>query len=128
MEPFFGGLFKGVLCLFLLEMGLVASAQLGSVRKSGLFLVGFGVGMPLVSAVLGALLGTAIGLSPGGTALLATLAASASYIAAPAAMRIAVPEANPALSITAALAVTFPFNLLLGIPLYTRLAEWLHRA
>ena len=63
-----------------------------------------------------------------GTALLAVLAASASYIAAPAAMRIAVPEANPALSITAALAVTFPFNLLLGIPLYTRLAEWLHRA
>ncbi len=128
MEPFFGGLFKGVLCLFLLEMGLVASAQLGSVRKSGLFLVGFGIGMPLLASVLGAGLGTAIGLSPGGTALLAVLAASASYIAAPAAMRIAVPEANPALSITAALAVTFPFNLLLGIPLYTRLADWLHRA
>jgi uncharacterized protein len=128
MEPFFGGLFKGVLCLFLLEMGLVASAQLGSVRKSGLFLVGFGICMPLVAGVLGAVLGLVIGLSPGGTALLAVLAASASYIAAPAAMRIAVPEANPALSITAALAVTFPFNLLLGIPLYTRLAEWLHRA
>ena len=128
MEPFFGGLFKGVLCLFLLEMGLVASAQLGSVRKSGLFLVGFGIGMPLLASVLGAVLGTAIGLSPGGTALLAVLAASASYIAAPAAMRIAVPEANPALSITAALAVTFPFNLLFGIPLYTRLADWLHRA
>jgi hypothetical protein len=128
MEPFFGGLFKGVLCLFLLEMGLVASAQMGSVRRSGFFLVGFGIGMPLLASVLGALLGTAIGLSPGGTALLAVLAASASYIAAPAAMRIAVPEANPALSITAALAVTFPFNLLLGIPLYTRLAEWLHRA
>ena len=128
MEPFFGGLFKGVLCLFLLEMGLVASAQLGSVRKSGLFLVGFGIAMPLVAAGLGAGLGLVIGLSPGGTALLAVLAASASYIAAPAAMRIAVPEANPALSITAALAVTFPFNLLLGIPLYTRLAEWLHRA
>ena len=128
MEPFFGGLFKGVLCLFLLELGLVASAQLGSVRKSGLFLVGFGIGMPLLASVLGAVLGTAIGLSPGGTVLLAVLAASASYIAAPAAMRIAVPEANPALSITAALAVTFPFNLLLGIPLYTRLAEWLHRA
>ena len=128
MEPFFGGLFKGVLCLFLLEMGLVASAQLGSVRKSGLFLVGFGIGMPLLASVLGAVLGVAIGLSPGGTALLAVLAASASYIAAPAAMRIAVPEANPALSITAALAVTFPFNLLFGIPLYTRLADWLHRA
>jgi hypothetical protein len=83
--------------------------------------------MPLLSAGLGGVLGWAIGLSAGGTALLATLAASASYIAAPAAMRIAVPEANPALSITAALAVTFPFNLLVGIPLYARLAEQLHR-
>ncbi len=126
MAPFFGGLFKGVLCLFLLEMGLVASAQLGAVRQVGLFLVGFGVAMPLVSALLGAGLGWAIGLSQGGTVLLATLAASASYIAAPAAMRIAVPEANPALSITAALAITFPFNLLLGIPLYARLAQWLY--
>ena len=127
MAPFFGGLFKGVLCLFLLEMGLVASAQLGAVRRAGLFLVGFGVAMPLVSALLGAGLGWAIGLSQGGTVLLATLAASASYIAAPAAMRIAVPEANPALSITAVLAITFPFNLLVGIPLYARLAEFLHR-
>ncbi len=126
-EPFFGGLFKGVLCLFLLEMGLVASAHFGSLRKSGLFLLGFGMLMPLVSALLGGGLGWAIGLSPGGTTLLATLAASASYIAAPAAMRIAVPEANPALSITAVLAVTFPFNLLIGIPLYLRLAELLHR-
>ena len=127
-DPFFGALFKGVLCLFLLEMGLVAAAQLGSLRKVGLFLVGFGIGMPLLSACLGAGLGWAIGLSVGGTALLATLAASASYIAAPTAMRIAVPEANPALSITAALAITFPFNLLLGIPLYVRLAELLHRS
>ena len=126
-DALFSGLFKGVLCLFLLEMGLVASAHLGSIRKSGLFLAGFGIAMPLLSAGLGAVLGWAIGLSPGGTALLATLAASASYIAAPAAMRIAVPEANPALSITAALAVTFPFNLLVGIPLYVRLAEALHR-
>jgi len=128
MQPFFGGLFKGVLCLFLLEMGLVASAQLGSVRQSGAFLIGFGIGMPLLASAVGTALGWAIGLSPGGTMLLATLAASASYIAAPAAMRIAVPEANPALSITAALAVTFPFNLLLGIPLYTRMAQWLHQA
>ena len=126
-EPFFGGLFKGVLCLFLLEMGLVASSHFGSIKRYGLFLIGFGVLMPLLSALLGAGLGWAIGLSMGGTVLLATLAASASYIAAPAAMRIAVPEANPALSITAALAVTFPFNLLLGIPLYVQLAEWMHR-
>ncbi len=127
VQPFFGGLFKGVLCLFLLEMGLVASAHLGAVRRTGAFLLGFGIAMPLVAAALGAVLGQAIGLSQGGTALLATLAASASYIAAPAAVRIAVPEANPGLSITAALAITFPFNLLVGIPLYMRLAEWLHR-
>jgi len=126
-DPLFIGLFKGVLCLFLLEMGLVASAHLGALRKSGLFLLAFGIGMPLLSAGLGGTLGWTIGLSPGGTVLLATLAASASYIAAPAAMRIAVPEANPALSITAALAVTFPFNLLVGIPLYARLADLLHR-
>ena len=127
IEPFFFGLFKGALCLFLLEMGLVAAGQLGSLRHSGVFLAGFGIAMPLVSSVPGAALGWAIGLSFGGTALLATLAASASYIAAPAAMRIAVPEANPALSITAALAVTFPFNILVGIPLYSRLAEFMHR-
>jgi len=127
-DPLFVALFKGVLCLFLLEMGLVAAAQLGSLRKVGLFLVGFGIGMPLLSAGLGAGLGWAIGLSVGGTALLATLAASASYIAAPTAMRLAVPEANPALSITAALAITFPFNLLVGIPLYVQLAELLHRS
>ena len=126
VEPFFFGLFKGVLCLFLLEMGLVAAGHVGALRKTGLFLVGFGIAMPLLSSVLGAGLGWAIGLSAGGTALLATLAASASYIAAPAAMRIAVPEANPALSITAALAVTFPFNILVGIPLYVKLADLLH--
>ena len=106
----------------------MASAHLESLRKVGLFLVGFGIGMPLLSAGLGAGLGWAIGLSVGGTALLATLAASASYIAAPTAMRLAVPEANPALSITAALAITFPFNLLVGIPLYVGLAELLHRS
>lgn len=125
-EPFFFGLFKGVLCLFLLEMGLVAAGHAGALRRSGLFLLGFGVVMPVLASVLGTVLGWLIGLSAGGTALLATLAASASYIAAPAAMRIAVPEANPALSITAALAVTFPFNILAGIPLYLTLARWLH--
>ena len=118
LEPFFFDLFKGVLCLFLLEMGLVAASQAPALRTSGLFLAVFAIVMPVVSATLGAALGAFIGLSAGGTLLLATLAASASYIAAPAAMRIAVPEANPGLSITAALVVTFPFNILIGIPLY----------
>ncbi|AVZ78876.1 MAG TPA: sodium-dependent bicarbonate transport family permease [Pseudothauera hydrothermalis] len=121
LEPFFFVLFKGVLCLFLLEMGLVAAGQAGQLRTSGPFLAAFAVGMPILSALIGALTGALIGLSPGGTLLLATLAASASYIAAPAAMRIAVPEANPGLSITAALVVTFPFNILLGIPLYDQI-------
>jgi len=121
-ELFFG-LFKGVLALFLLEMGLIAAAQAGNLRRHGLFLGAFAVGMPLVSACIGIGLGALMGLTPGGVAVLATLAASASYIAVPAAMRIAVPEANPALSLAAALGVTFPFNVLVGIPLYHRLAE-----
>lgn len=121
LEPFFFDLFKGVLCLFLLEMGLVAASQAPALRTSGVFLAVFAIVMPIVSATLGALVAAMIGLSAGGALLLATLAASASYIAAPAAMRIAVPEANPGLSITAALVVTFPFNILIGIPLYERI-------
>jgi hypothetical protein len=125
IEPVFIGLFKGVLALFLLEMGLVAGGRLADLRRAGAFLIVFGLVAPLVLAVLGALVGRMIGLSVGGIALLATLAASASYIAAPTAMRIAVPEANPALSIGVALGVTFPFNITLGIPLYLKLARWL---
>lgn len=126
LEPFFFTLFKGVLCLFLLEMGLVAASQVPALRESGLRLAAFAVLMPVLAGVMGALVGNAIGLSAGGTTLLATLAASASYIAAPAAMRIAVPEANPGLSITAALVISFPFNILVGIPLYHRLAGLIH--
>lgn len=121
LDPFFFGLFKGVLCLFLLEMGLVAAAQSAALRTSGAFLAVFAIVMPILAALLGTATGALIGLSAGGTLLLATLAASASYIAAPAAMRIAVPEANPGLSITAALVLTFPFNILVGIPLYDRI-------
>jgi hypothetical protein len=122
IQPLFFGLFKGILALFLLEMGLIAATQLGALKRNAVFLVLFGVLMPLFGAIVGALLGRAIGLSPGGIFVLATLAASASYIAAPTAMRTAVPEANPALSLTASLAVTFPFNIIIGIPIYHRLA------
>ena len=127
IEGLFFDLFKGVLALFLLEMGLIAAGQVGSLRRHGGFLIVFGVAMPLVSGALGAGLGWMLGLSVGGTALLATLAASASYIAVPAAMRQSVPEANPTLSLAASLGVTFPFNILVGIPLYHRLAEHIHR-
>jgi uncharacterized protein len=115
--------FKGVLALFLLELGLVAGGRLAEVRRFGAAVLVIGVGAPPVLAVAGALTGLALGLSTGGVALLATLAASASYIAAPTAMRIAVPEANAALSITAALGITFPFNIVIGIPLYIALAQ-----
>jgi hypothetical protein len=125
VEPFFMGLFKGVLALFLLEMGLVAGSRLGDLKRAGPFLVVFALLAPMVLAMIGATVGHLIGLSVGGSALLAALAASASYIAAPTAMRIAVPEANPALSIGMALGVTFPFNITLGIPLYLMMARWI---
>ena len=127
VEGLFFDLFKGVLALFLLEMGLIAAGQVGGLRRHGLFLIVFGIAMPLVAGALGAGLGWMLGLSVGGTALLATLTASASYIAVPAAMRLSVPEANPTLSLAASLGVTFPFNILVGIPLYHRLAEHIHR-
>ena len=126
LDKVFFDLFKGLLALFLLEMGLIAASRIGDLRRAGAFLFAFAIGMPLFSGALGVLTGTLLGLSIGGTALLATLYASASYIAAPAAMRIALPEANPALSIGAALGITFPFNLLIGIPTYHWLANQVH--
>lgn len=126
IKPLFFDLFKGMLALFLLEMGLITATQVGSLRQYGLFIVIFGVAMPLLSSVIGTGLALALGLSIGGTAMLATLAASASYIAVPAVMRISVPEANPTLSLTASLGVTFPFNVIFGIPLYYAMAEWAH--
>lgn len=122
VKPLFFDLFKGLLALFLLEMGLITAAQFGSLRQHGPFLVLFGIGMPLVSSVVGISLGLGLGLSLGGTAMLGILAASASYIAVPAAMRISVPEANPTLSLAASLGITFPFNVLVGIPLYHAMA------
>ena len=119
--------FKGVLALFLLELGLVAGGRLAEVRRFGPAVLVIGLVAPPVLAVAGAATGWALGLSTGGVALLATLAASASYIAAPTAMRIAVPQANAALSITAALGITFPFNIVVGIPMYIELAQWIHR-
>lgn len=115
--------FKGVLALFLLELGLVAGGRLADLKRFGGAVLAVGLGAPPLLALAGAGVGWALGLSTGGVALLATLAASASYIAAPTAMRIALPQANAALSITAALGVTFPFNLVIGIPLYIELAR-----
>lgn len=117
-KAFFVDPFKGVLCLFMLEMGLLAGQRLKEVRAVGLFLVAFGILMPIINGLFGVLTGGAVGLSVGGATLLGVLAASASYIAAPAASRISLPEANPSLYLTASLGITFPFNIALGIPLY----------
>ena len=127
-EPLFFDLFKGVLALFLLEMGLIAASQAQSIRDRGLFLILFGVLVPIPMGAIGALVGWGIGLNVGGTMLLAVLGGSASYIAAPAAMRIAVPDANPSLSLTASLGVTFPFNIFIGVPVYFAIAKYLHGA
>jgi hypothetical protein len=123
IKGLFFDLFKGALALFLLEMGLIVSRQVGELRQRGVFMVAFGLLMPLLSALLGLGCGMLLDLSVGGMTLLATLAASASYIAVPAAMRLAVPEASPALSLAAVLGVTFPLNILAGIPLYHWLAS-----
>lgn len=122
IKPLFHDAFKGVLAVFLLELGLVVGGRLGDLRRFGAKLLALGVALPPLLAAVGAGVGLLLGLSAGGVALLATLAASASYIAAPTAMRIALPESNHALAITASLAVTFPFNVVVGIPLYSAMA------
>lgn len=104
-------------------MGLVASKRLRELKSTGVFLLGFGIIMPLISGVLGVVAGHLTGLNVGGTTVLATLAASSSYIAAPAAVRIAIPQANPSLYLTASLGITFPFNLIVGIPIYYWMAR-----
>lgn len=123
IAPFIIAPFQGVLCLFLLDMGLVAGRGLRDSRGDlGFGAVGFGVLMPLVGSVFGLIAALLIGLSTGGAALLMTLAASASYIAVPAAMRVALPEAKPSIYLTLSLGVTFPFNLTIGIPLYASIS------
>ena len=124
LKPFILDPFAGVLCLFLLDMGLVAGRGL----KQGwnylsLPVTSFAVVMPLIGATIAAAMAVMLGLSIGSTAVLITLAASASYIAVPAAMRLALPAANPAIALTLSLGVTFPFNLLVGIPLYIAVAK-----
>ena len=126
VSPFFeGAMFKGALVLFLLEMGVVAGERLGDLKKVGVFLVAFGVLIPLLHGAAGVMAGHLAGLSVGGATVLGTMAASASYIAAPPAVRMTLPEANPTYSLTAALAITFPFNIVVGIPIYYQVALWI---
>ena len=122
VEPFFAGIRPGLLALFLLHLGHVAGSQVAELRKAGIGLFIFGIVFPITSGFIGVVVGLLIGLTPGGAAVLATLLASASYIAAPAAVSIALPKANLSLAIAPSLAVTFPFNLTVGIPMYFLLA------
>lgn len=118
MEPLFGALFKGMLAFFLLDMGLVAAKRIYELKKLGSFLIFFAILMPIFNASIAMALAYFFGLSKGDAFLLALLSGSASYIAVPAAMRLSVPEANPSIYLPLSLAITFPFNISLGIPLY----------
>jgi uncharacterized protein len=125
IAPMFVVLFPGVLVLFLVDLGILAGEHLSSVRKAGWPLVAFATVAPLVLGVVGVAAGTASGLGIGGAAVMGAMTASASYIAAPAAVRVSLPSANPGLYITASLAITFPLNLTIGIPIYLEVASWL---
>lgn len=125
IQPLFIDLYSSILILFLLSMGLTAGQRLPEVRQHGVKLLIFGVFMPIVAGAIGVLTGHAIGLSLGGVTLMGVLAGSASYIAAPAALRTSIPEANPSIYLGLALGITFPFNLIFGIPLYYQFAQWL---
>jgi uncharacterized protein len=125
VKPFFVAGFPGALTLFLLEMGLITAPRLHDLRHVGARLIGFALAVPILHGVLGVTVGHWCGLGVGGSGVLGAMAASASYIAAPAAVRIALPEASPTLYLTAALGITFPFNLTLGLPLYFGFARWL---
>lgn len=123
VRPFFVDLFQGVLCLFLLDMGLSAGRGLRQGwRQLSVPTIGFGLYMPLVSAAIAAMIAYALSMPAGDAALLITLSSSASYIAVPAAMRLALPEAKPSIYLTLSLGVTFPFNVTIGIPIYIYLA------
>ena len=123
MLPFTDKLFYGSLSFFLLDMGIVAAQRLSDLRRAGSFLIAFSVLMPLFNAVVGALIARGLGLEAGNALLFVVLCASASYIAVPAAMRMTVPEANPSYYISTALGLTFPFNIIVGIPLYMALVN-----
>ncbi|WP_223701829.1 sodium-dependent bicarbonate transport family permease [Sutcliffiella deserti] len=126
IKPLFIDLYGSVLILFLLNMGIIAGQRLPEVRKHGIKLLMFGLLSPLFFGSLGVLIGYAAGLSVGGTALMGVLAGSASYIAAPAALKTSVPDANPSIYLGLSLGVTFPLNLIIGIPIYYQLSLWIH--
>ncbi|MFN7065338.1 MAG: sodium-dependent bicarbonate transport family permease [Aquificaceae bacterium] len=118
VDPLFGVLFKGMLAFFLLDMGIVAGRRLWEIKKVGTFLVAFGILLPIFNALVAISIAKIFVFQKGDAFMFSILCASASYIAVPAAMRFSVPEANPSLYVTMSLAITFPFNIAIGIPLY----------
>lgn len=127
ISPFYEGLFRGMLMLFLLEMGITAARQIRAFREVGVFMIGFGVAMPLLNGLVGVTLGHLVGLGVGGMFVFGAICASASFIDAPAACRASLPEANPGIYLTSSLGITLPFNLIVGLPLYYQYAAWLAR-
>ncbi|MEM7288876.1 MAG: sodium-dependent bicarbonate transport family permease [Pseudomonadota bacterium] len=125
IAPVFETGFRGMLCFFLLDMGLIAARRLREARSLTIRLVTLGIVFPIINGTIGILIGLLIGLDTGSTIALAILAASASYIAVPAAMRLALPEADSGLYLSMSLAVTFPFNIIIGIPLFTSITLWI---
>ncbi len=125
VKPVFDGGYRGILCLFLLDMGLIASRRILQTKALTLRLVAIGIALPMVNGTIGTILGTVIGLDVGSAAILGILAASASYIAVPAAMRLALPEADPGIYLSMSLGITFPFNIVFGISLFAWLAQTL---
>ena len=125
IKPVFDGGYRGILCLFLLDMGLIASRRLMQTKALTLPLVALGVAIPIINGVIGTVAGTMIGVDVGTAAMLGILAASASYIAVPAAMRLALPEADPGIYLSMSLGITFPFNIIFGISLFVWLAQML---
>ena len=123
VKPLFDTGFRGVLCLFLLDMGLIAARRLMQSRKMTLRLVSLAIVMPLVNGTIGTVTGTLIGLDIASAAALGILTASASYIAVPAAMRLALPQADPGIYLSMSLGVTFPFNIIFGISIFAALAQ-----
>ena len=125
ISPFYEGLFRGMLMLFLLEMGITAARQIRAFRQVGAFMAAFGITMPVIHGVIGVTLASLAGLSVGGAFVFGAICASASFIDAPAACRASLPQANPGIYLTSSLGVTLPFNLLVGLPIYYQYASWL---
>ena len=130
VSPFIKSLFIGVLCLFLLDMGIVAARRIRDMTANEGSTIGFklllwGLSLPLINAAIGLFIAWLLGMNEGNSLLLVVLCASASYIAVPAAMRLSLPQANPSVYLPMSLAITFPFNLIVGIPLYHKAVNWL---